>query len=396
MHDRSISGRCPHCGRGPGIREALAAIRAILQCLPMAQVLCGWRMLAVSTYVAGLILVDHGASLLRVSRYLPGASHDQLTRLLGERDLPALVMAALRLLVLTLSRVLGPPVWILDDVIVPKPASATLAWAKGLWCPAEQRYVRAINIVVLLASWGPLRIPLGFRLWCPEECAPPGQYRTKLEWAVELVAEALAERLHSQYVVFDSWYTARPLTSYLAQQGLIWHGALAANHEVVWQGQRQRVDALGRQLHDWYAHRSGFPVASGSLYSQRLGHVRLTRVRIGQPKRPHLYLVTNEMSCTPSQAWQCKRNRWPAEELFRDEKQLVKLAGCQSPRVEAQKAHIAMVLLAWVVLQCLRQAPSQTTGEAQEALVRTVWGQTTQFSASVSDRSADQYRPKAA
>ena len=396
MHDPSISGRCPHCGRSPGIREVLAAISAILRIVLVAQVLQGWRLLAVTTYVAGLILVDQGASLLRVSRYLPGAGHDQLTRLLGLRDLPALLMAALRHLIRTLTRILGPPVWIIDDVIVPKPASATLAWAKGLWCPAERRYVRAINIVLLLASWGPLRIPLGFRLWCPKECAAPELYRTKLELAVDLAAEALGDRVRCRYVVFDSWYTARPLTSYLELQGLIWHGALAANHEVVWQGQRQRVDGLGRQLHDWYAHRIGYPVASGSIYSGRLGHVRLTRVRIGQPKRPHLYLVTNAATCTPSQAWQCKRNRWPVEELFRDDKQVVKLAGCQSPRVEAQKTHIALVLLAWVVLQFLRQAPPQTTGEVQEALIRTIWGHTTQFSAPVSDLSDDRYSSKAA
>lgn len=43
--------------------------------------------------------------------------------------------------------------------------------------------------------------------------------------------------------------------------------------------------------------------------------------------------------------------RWPIEELFRDEIQQVNLAGYQSRRVEAQKAHIAMVLLASVVLQ---------------------------------------------
>jgi hypothetical protein len=387
MHDPTIFGCCPHCGRGPGIREALDAIRAVLQTILLDQVLTGWRLLAVTTYVAGVILVDHGASLLRLSRYLPGASHAQLTRLLGERDLPALLMAALRHLARALSHILGPPVWIIDDVIVPKPASATLAWAKGLWCPSEQRYVRAINIVVLVASWGALRIPLGFRLWCPKECAAPQQYRTKLDLAVDLVAEALGDRVACRFVVFDSWYTARPLTSYLDLHGLIWHGALAANHEVVWQGQRQRVDGLGRQLHDWYARRVGYPVASSAIYSRGLGHVHLTRVRIGQPKRPHLYLVTNDATCRPSQAWQCKRSRWPVEELFRDEKQLVKLAGCQSPRVQAQKTHIALVLVAWVVLQYLRQASSQTTGEVQEALIRTVWGHTTQFSAPVSDLS---------
>ena len=385
MHHPITSGRCPHCQRGPGVRETLDAIRAILHTLLIEKVLSEWRLLAVTTYVSGLILVDQGASMLRICRYLPDASHDQLTRLLGQRDLPALLMAALRLLAYALSQRLGAPVWILDDVIVPKPTSLKLPWAKGLWCPSEQRYVRAINIVVLLASWGPLRIPLGFRLWCPKECAAPQQYRTKLDLAVEMVAEALAAGVGCGYVTFDSWYTARPLTRYLEMHGLSWYGALAANHEVVWQGQRQRVDTLGRQLHDWHAHRIGYPVASGALYSRSLGHIHLTRVRIGQRQRPHLYLVTNAQRCTPSRAWQCKRSRWPVEELFREEKQLVNLAGCQSPRVEAQKAHIALVLLAWVVLQYLRQAPSQTAGEVQEQLIRTVWGQSTALSASVSD-----------
>ena len=395
LPDPTISGRCPHCGRGPGIQQALRAISSILRSLPVAQLITGWRFLALTAYIAGLLLVDHGAALLRVSRYLPNVSHDQLSRLLHQSDLPALLMASLRLLAVMLTEVLGPPVWIIDDVIVPKPASRTLAWAKGLWCPAERRYVRAINIVLLLASWGPLRIPLGFRLWCPKECAPPGQYRTKLDLAVDLVAQALGERLLCEYVTFDSWYTARPLTSYLDMHRVIWHGALAANHEVVWHKKRQRVDALGRDLHDWRARQIGYAVATGAIYSPSLGQVRLTRVRIGHAERPHLYLVTNARDCTPSQAWQCKRSRWPVEELFREEKQLLKLGGCQSPQVEAQKAHIAIVLLAWVVLQYLRQAPSQTAGEVQETLVRTVWGHSTQFSALVSDLSENEQGDKA-
>ena len=95
MHHPTISGRCPHCQRGPGIRETLDAIRPILHTLLIDQVISGWRLLAVTTYVAGLLLVDQGASLLRICRYLPNASHDQLTRLLGQRDLPGLLMAAL-------------------------------------------------------------------------------------------------------------------------------------------------------------------------------------------------------------------------------------------------------------------------------------------------------------
>jgi hypothetical protein len=111
---------------------------------------------------------------------------------------------------------------------------------------------------------------------------------------------------------------------------LVW--AIAANHVVVLQGRRQRVDALKRQLHDWTARCVGLMVAGVGAYSPRIGHVRLTRVRINQPKRPYLYLVTNDRTCTPSQAWACKISRWPIEPMFRDEKQLLDLAGCQSPR----------------------------------------------------------------
>ena len=376
---------CPHCGRGPSSRDALGAIVQTLRAMALDQLLIGWRWLALCHAIAGLVLVHHGASAVRVARALPGVSHDRLTRLLGERDVPIRLMAGLR----QLAQALGPAIWIIDDVIVPKPAMRTLAWAKGLWCPAEQRYVHAINIVVLLACWGPIRIALGFRLWCPKEqvrgYAPGYSYRTKLLLARDLVAEALADGLECQYVTFDSWYTARPVTGYLDAQGICWYGAIAANHTVVLQGQSQRVDALERRLHAWRARRLSKAVASADVYSPRIGQVRLTRVRINQPKRPYLYLVTNQRACTPSQAWICKVRRWPIEPMFHDEKQLLELAGCQSPRVEAQETHIALVLVAWVVLQRLRQAPSQTTGEVRAELIATVWGHETRFSPPVSD-----------
>jgi DDE superfamily endonuclease len=381
MAHPTISGACPHCGRSPGFRAALAAIIQTLRTMAFDQLLTGWRWLAFTHAIAGLLLVQHGASASRVARTIPAVNHDRLTRMLGQADIAQLLMRGLR----TLAVALGPAAWIIDDVIVPKPAARSLAWAKGLWCPSERRYVHAINIVVLLACWGRLRIPLGFRLWCPKECCPKGTYRTKLLLARDLVAEALADGLNCQYVTFDSWYTSRPLTAYLDVQGLHWYGALAANHEVVWHEQKMRVDALGQQLHDWRARRLGKLVAGADIYSPRLGHVRLTRVRVDQPKRPYLYLVTNEHSCKPSRAWERKVARWPIEPMFRDEKQLLSLAGCHSPRVEAQQTHIALVMVAWVVVQRLRQAPSETTGEVREQLLATVWGHTTRFSAPVSD-----------
>jgi hypothetical protein len=125
----TIAGTCPHCGRGPGIREALLAISSALRALALDQMLSGWRFLALCHAVAGLILVEHGAAAVRVARAIPGVSHDRLTRLLGQRHIPQLLMTALR----QIAQHLPPAIWVIDNVIVPKPAMRTLAWAKSLW-----------------------------------------------------------------------------------------------------------------------------------------------------------------------------------------------------------------------------------------------------------------------
>jgi hypothetical protein len=158
MADPTILRPCPHCGCRPGIHAALTAIIQTLRAMAFDQVLTGWRWLALCHAIAGLLLVHHGAAAVRVARALPGVSHDRLTRLLGERDVPTRLMAGLR----QLAQALGPAIWIIDDVIVPKPAMRTLAGATGLWCPAEQRSVHAITIVVVLACWGPIVSRWGF------------------------------------------------------------------------------------------------------------------------------------------------------------------------------------------------------------------------------------------
>src|SRR5205085_11988117 len=113
MAHPTTSDLCPHCGRGPSSRDALVAIIQTLRAMALDQVLTGWRWLALCHAIAGLVLVQHGASAVRVARALPGVRHDRLTRLLGERDVPTRLMAGLR----QLAQALGPAIWIIDDVI---------------------------------------------------------------------------------------------------------------------------------------------------------------------------------------------------------------------------------------------------------------------------------------
>jgi hypothetical protein len=58
----------------------------------------------------------------------------------------------------------------------------------------------------------------------------------------------------------------------------------------------------------------------------------------------------------------------PIETIFRDTKQLAGVAACRGWVDQALVRHVALVLLAFVVLQVLRRAPQETVGA-----VKTRW-----------------------
>ena len=65
-----------------------------------------------------------------------------------------------------------------------------------------------------------------------------------------------------------------------------------------------------------------------------------------------------------------KRSRWSIETLFKDVKLLGGLSACQCRVDQALVRHVAFVLLAFVVLQCLRLRPEETLGEVKERIQR--------------------------
>ena len=64
------------------------------------------------------------------------------------------------------------------------------------------------------------------------------------------------------------------------------------------------------------------------------------------------------MAC-PAEFVTCEQ---PIETIFRDTKQLTGVAACQCWVDQAFVRHVALVLLAFVVLQVLRRAPQETVG----------------------------------
>jgi hypothetical protein len=61
-----------------------------------------------------------------------------------------------------------------------------------------------------------------------------------------------------------------------------------------------------------------------------------------------------------------KQSRWSVETIFRDTKQSAGLGACQCWTDQAMVRHIALVLLAFVVLQRLRIDPVEPVGTVKE------------------------------
>ncbi len=323
---------------------------------PTAQVL-------VALYVTGLVLLDARQTQTRVASFLPGRCHDALNRLL--RVMPLSTRAVMRLLAGWAGR-LGDGYLCLDDVVVEKAYARRLRWAGWTYSFAKKRKVYGLHVVVVLwcSEGGEWRIPVAFRLWRPKRTAGKAGYRTKTALAGEMLQEIAASGLGFGYVTFDTQYTAGWFTKMVGRLGMPWVGTLAANTAVVWRGQRQSVSELGEHLRLQWRGCLGLRAIAVRVYAPSYGELRLvvTRNRHGN----YEYLATNELGADLTALVRRKRSRWSVETIFRDSKQYAGLGACQARVDQAMVRHVALVLVAFVVLQMLRVKPKESIAAVKE------------------------------
>lgn len=321
----------------------------------------------IALYVAGLILLDQRQNGTRIAAWFPARAHDALNRLLRTLELSTrTIMKAL----IAWAKTMGKGYLVLDDVVVSKPFSLKCPWVGWTYSTSEKRKVRGLHIVVLLWCTGWWRIPVAFRLWRPKPNCSQGQYRTKSQLAWEMILEVSQERLPIEYVVFDSFYTAGWLTKKIGRLGLIWQGVLHPRTTVIYRHRRWSAASLADGLKlKWRAH-LGLRAGSVVAYLPKYGTLRLvvTRNRHGNVE----VLATNDLSADLTTIVRRKGTRWSVETLFRDAKQFAGLGACQCRVDQAMVRHVALVLLAFIVLQRLRLHPKETLGEVKDRLQREV------------------------
>jgi hypothetical protein len=318
----------------------------------------------IALYVTGLILLDARPTQTRVTRVLPGRCHDALNRLL--RTTPWSTRKLLAPLVAWIRHASLPGYLCLDDVVVEKALAKRLPWAGWTYSFAKKRKVYGMHIVVVLwcstdRRW---RIPVAYRLWRPKRSCAPHHYQTKLQLAAGMLTELVAARLPFAYLVMDTHYTAGWFTRLAGRLGICWIGTLPPRTTIIWRGRRQPVAELAERLRLAWRPRLGLRAAAVTVYAPRYGVMRLvvTRNRHGN----HDYLVTNDLAADLTRVVARKQSRWSVETIFRDTKQYAGLGACQCWTDAAMVRHIALVLVAFVVLQQLRLDPTEPIAAVKE------------------------------
>jgi hypothetical protein len=307
----------------------------------------------------------------RVARVLPGRCHDALNRLLRTTPLSTrALMGGLLRFARALSRRLGTPGDLcVDDVVLEKPFAKLLPWAAWTDAFAQKRKVYGCHVVLL--SWtsdpaGAWRIPVAFRLRRPKRRCAPGRYQQKTELVVALLRAVVAAGCPAAYLVGDTADTGGRVRPSAERLGLVWVGTIAPRTTVVWRGRRQQVQALAPTLRLRWRPKLGVRATALRVYAPARGRVRL--VVLKNEHGNDEYPVTNAPATDLTQLVRRKRSRWRIETIFRDTKQLTGLAACQGWVDQALVRHVALVFMAFVVLQRLRRDPRETAGA-----VKTRW-----------------------
>lgn len=319
----------------------------------------------VALYITGLVLLDARQTQPRISERLPARSHDALNRLLRVMPLSTrALMGGLLAFARHLSQRLGTAGYLcVDDVVIEKPFAKRLPWAAWTYSHAKKQKVYGVHVVLL--SWtsdpaGTWRIPVAFRVWRPKRSCAPGHYQKKTQLVVTMLRELVAAGCPAAYVVGDTAYTGGIVSKTAARLGLTWVGTIAPRTTVVYRGRRQQVQHLATTLKPKWRPKLGVRAIALLVYAPSLGPVRLVVLR--NEHGNFEYLVTNDLTCDLARLVRRKRSRWRIETIFRDTKQLAGLAACQCWVDQALVRHVALVFLAFVVLQVLRRAPQETVG----------------------------------
>lgn len=292
---------------------------------------------AIQAYLIGLIYRNTRTSCLSLAALCNWLSHDSLNRLLHS-DFPW----SRRLWELFASRMINQGGYlVLDDTTWQRQTKASEAVAK-VWSSSVGGVRLGCQVVLLIWTDGKRKVPVACRLWQKGG-------KSKVELAQEMLREAAKRGIHPNYVLFDSWYTAKAILNDLSELGWRYVARIKSNRLL--SGER-----LSKKWHQ--------------RFGQATGRLKKVDQEVRVIKDGKRYFVTNDLNLKPARIKRQYGKRQQIEETFRLLKQEFGWGGSSVRKAQAQNAHLHLGLMALCLTQQAALPQRQTVYAFKRELFR--------------------------
>lgn len=268
-------------------------------------------------YIIALSYRATKANAVELAECFDQVSHDGFTRLLSCAVCwPTLLWRHFA------QRALGTGGWLeLDDTVLDK-FGAHIFGVAWVYSSRQQKTVLGLNVVALIWTDGRRRIPIGIKVWRKGK-------QSKVVLAAKLLRWARRLGLQPDYVLMDSWYSAKALLKQIRSYG--WHYVTRLRKNRNFNGQR-----LTRHWRYRFGHAQG----------QLSGGLQVLVVKDG-PR----YLATSDLTLSVRQVKTLYGQRQQIEEFFRLMRGQLRWHQCPARTQAAQTAHLHLCLMAYCVLE---------------------------------------------
>ena len=334
---------------------------------------------AFQTIVYGLILEYKRANISTITKAL-NADYQKLQYFLSEADWNYDELNAQRIQVLKNQRTTGfskNGLLIIDDTGVLKPYAEKTEGARYQHCPVLGTEA-VCNIGVASAfSVNGRYIPLDVKFYKTEAEFTYGkedpEFRSKLDFAKELIEDACDKDIPFDYILFDSWYSAGDVLSFIHDKNLKFITEIKSDRKVYFKNpQTQKAyfmqqDELVKLIRKNFWAKTRVFKHNGQLLSVYAFESRLKKTHFpvkvfvvlgglsDKDDRDIRVIITNDLNMSHKKAVLTYLERWAIERLFRELKDSLCFDHYQLRHKLKIMRYWMLVLLAWSLIYWIRQ-----------------------------------------
>ncbi len=327
-----------------------------------------------SLYLSGLFLELKRTNVEAITSNAPAASYENLQYFISEGSWNPEEVNNQRIKILQSSRTTKTcrkGVLAIDDTSCKKWGIYTEG-ARPQYSSTEDRVVNCNVLVNSAYCDAKKQYPVNLRPYITEDDPFPGglEFKSKIELAMELIEDAIEKKLSFSDVVFDNWYFAKEIISFLEEKNLCRITEADADRQISYHGKWVRADELVKLIPATKFRRRvtvpnshnkerSFLFAAFETKVKGINEKVKIVVAMGSwderdTKRVHIF-VTNHLSLSDGDVIKKYALRWKIECIFRDLKENVGFDQYQVRKIKGICRHWYLSCLAYTFLLWTKQ-----------------------------------------